>query len=549
MSTNGIAANKLELLQIAKAVADEKSIDQSIVLEAIEEAIQKAARLRYGAELDIRAKLDPNTGEQTLRRVITIVDDETEIENESIQTPLSTAQLDNPDAEVGDLITTELPPLEFGRVQAQMSKQIIMGKIRDAERARQYAEFKDRVGEIINGIVKRVEYGHIIVDLGRAEGVIRRDQALPRENVKGGDRIRAYIMDVREEPRGSQIFLSRAHPQFMAQLFAQEVPEVYEGVIQIVSVARDPGSRAKIAVYSSDSSIDPVGACVGMRGSRVQAVVNELQGERIDIIPYTEDMGTFIVNALQPAEVTKVVIDEADGRIEVVVPEEQLSLAIGRRGQNVRLASQLSGWALDILTEAQESERRQKEFQERSELFITGLDVDEMVAQLLVSEGFETMEEVGYVALDDLTSIDGFDEETAEELQTRAREYLDKIAAEQDAARIEAGVEDGVLEIEGVTLPMAVIFGQNDIKTVEDVAGLVPDDLNGYTEYKDGERIHEHGMIEHMGLTNEEATNLIMQARVQAGWIEASALEEEEEVEVDEEGNPVITAENLFESA
>lgn len=549
MSTNGIAANKLELLQIAKAVADEKSIDQSIVLEAIEEAIQKAARLRYGAELDIRAKLDPNTGEQTLRRVITIVEDDAEIENESIQTPLSTAQLDNPDAQVGDLITTELPPLEFGRVQAQMSKQIIMGKIRDAERARQYAEFKDRVGEIINGIVKRVEYGHIIVDLGRAEGVIRRDQALPRENVKGGDRIRAYIMDVREEPRGSQIFLSRAHPQFMAQLFAQEVPEVYEGVIQIVSVARDPGSRAKIAVYSSDSSIDPVGACVGMRGSRVQAVVNELQGERIDIIPYTEDMGTFIVNALQPAEVTKVVIDEADGRIEVVVPEEQLSLAIGRRGQNVRLASQLSGWALDILTEAQESERRQKEFQERSELFITGLDVDEMVAQLLVSEGFETMEEVGYVALDDLTSIDGFDEETAEELQTRAREYLDKIAAEQDAARIEAGVEDGVLEIEGVTLPMAVIFGQNDIKTVEDVAGLVPDDLNGYTEYKDGERIHEDGMIEHMGLTNEEATNLIMQARVQAGWIEASALEEEEEVEVDEEGNPVITAENLFESA
>lgn len=549
MSTNGIAANKLELLQIAKAVADEKSIDQSIVLEAIEEAIQKAARLRYGAELDIRAKLDPNTGEQTLRRVITIVEDDTEIENESVQTPLSTAQLDNPDAQVGDLITTELPPLEFGRVQAQMSKQIIMGKIRDAERARQYTEFKDRVGEIINGIVKRVEYGHIIVDLGRAEGVIRRDQALPRENVKGGDRIRAYIMDVREEPRGSQIFLSRAHPQFMAQLFAQEVPEVYEGVIQIVSVARDPGSRAKIAVYSSDSSIDPVGACVGMRGSRVQAVVNELQGERIDIIPYTEDMGTFIVNALQPAEVTKVVIDEADGRIEVVVPEEQLSLAIGRRGQNVRLASQLSGWALDILTEAQESERRQKEFQERSELFITGLDVDEMVAQLLVSEGFETMEEVGYVALDDLTSIDGFDEETAEELQTRAREYLDKIAAEQDAARVEAGVEDEVLEIEGVTLPMAVIFGQNDIKTVEDVAGLVPDDLNGYTEYKDGERIHEDGMIEHMGLTNEEATNLIMQARVQAGWIEASALEEEEEVEVDEEGNPVITAENLFESA
>lgn len=555
MSTAGISANKLELLQIAKAVAEEKAIDKAIVLEAIEEAIQKAARLRYGAELDIRARLDPVTGEQTLRRVITVVADE-ELENEATQTNLVTAQLDNPDAEIGTEISTVLPPLEFGRVQAQMSKQIIMGKIRDAERARQYLEYKDRIGEIVNGIVKRVEYGHIIVDLGRAEGVIRRDQALPRENVKNGDRIRAYIMDVREEPRGSQIFLSRAHPQFMAQLFAQEVPEVYEGVIQIVAVARDPGSRAKIAVYSADGSIDPVGACVGMRGSRVQAVVNELQGERIDIIPYTEDMGTFIVNALQPAEVAKVVIDEANERIEVVVPDEQLSLAIGRRGQNVRLASQLSGWALDILTEEQESERRQKEFQIRSELFMTGLDVDEMVAQLLVSEGFETMEEVAYVALDDLTSIEGFDDETAEELQARAREYLERIAAEQDAARKAAGVEDDVLEIEGVTLPMAVVFGENEVKTVEDVAGLVPDDLNGYNEYKDGEKIHEEGMIEHMGLTNEEATMLIMRARVKAGWIDESALEPEPEEGAEEAGDaaaddgaaPEITAENLFDS-
>ncbi|WP_409432666.1 transcription termination factor NusA [Litorimonas sp. RW-G-Af-16] len=548
MSTAGISANKLELLQIAKAVADEKSIDRTIVLEAIEEAIQKAARMRYGAELDIRAKLDPVTGEQSLRRVITVVEDDA-VENDTTEVGISTARMDNKLAEVGDQISTVLPPLEFGRVQAQMSKQIIMGKIRDAERARQYAEYKDRVGEIINGIVKRVEYGHIIVDLGRAEGVIRRDQALPRENVKSGDRIRAYIMDVREEPRGSQIFLSRAHPQFMAQLFAQEVPEVYEGVIQIVAVARDPGSRAKIAVYSNDGSIDPVGACVGMRGSRVQAVVNELQGERIDIIPYTEDMGTFIVNALQPAEVAKVVIDEANERIEVVVPDEQLSLAIGRRGQNVRLASQLSGWALDILTEEQESERRQKEFQVRSELFMTGLDVDEMVAQLLVSEGFETMEEVAYVALDDLTDIEGFDDETAEELQVRAREYLEKIAAEQDAARKEAGVEDDVLEIEGVTLPMAVIFGQNEIKTVEDVAGLVPDDLNGYTEYKNGERTHEAGIIEDMGLTNEEATMLIMQARVKAGWIDASALEPEvdEDAEAEEAGEVEITKDNLFE--
>lgn len=553
MSTAGISANKLELLQIAKAVAEEKGIDKSIVLEAIEEAIQKAARLRYGSELDIRAKLDPNTGQQSLHRVVTVVEDEA-LENEQTQVNLATARLDNKLAEIGDQVKTELPPLEFGRVQAQMAKQVIMQKVRDAERARQYEEYKDRIGEIINGIVKRVEYGHIIIDLGRAEGVIRRDQTLPRENVKTGDRIRAYIMDVREELRGSQIFLSRAHPQFMAQLFAQEVPEVYEGVIQIVAVARDPGSRAKIAVYSNDGSIDPVGACVGMRGSRVQAVVNELQGERIDIIPFTEDVGAFIVSALQPAQVAKVVIDESNERIEVVVPDEQLSLAIGRRGQNVRLASQLSGWALDIMTEEQESERRQKEFQERSELFITGLDVDEMVAQLLVSEGFETMEEVGYVALDDLTSIEGFDEETAQELQARAREYLDKIAAEQDAVRKAAGVHDDVLEIEGVTLPMAVIFGQNEIKTVEDVAGLVPDDLNGYTEYKNGEKIREAGMIETMGLSNDEATNLIMQARVKAGWIDAADLITEEEPEDEEAAAedgaaPEITAENLFSPA
>jgi len=547
MSTAGISANKLELLQIAKAVADEKSIDKEIVLEAIEEAIQKAARMRYGAELDIRAKLDPVTGEQSLRRVVTVMEDE-EIDNDATQTNLATAKLDHPDAEIGYEITTILPPLEFGRVQAQMSKQIIMGKIRDAERARQYAEYKDRVGEIINGIVKRVEYGHIIVDLGRAEGVIRRDQALPRENVKGGDRIRAYIMDVREEPRGSQIFLSRAHPQFMAQLFAQEVPEVYEGIIQIVAVARDPGSRAKIAVYSNDGSIDPVGACVGMRGSRVQAVVNELQGERIDIIPFTEDAATFIVNALQPAEVAKVVIDEANDRIEVVVPDEQLSLAIGRRGQNVRLASQLSGWAIDILTEEQESERRQIEFKERSELFMTGLDVDEMIAQLLVSEGFVTMEEVGYVALEDLTSIEGFDDETAAELQTRAREYLERLAKEQDETRKAAGVHDDVLEIEGVTLPMAVEFGKNEVLSVEDVAGLVPDDLRGYTEVKNGEKVHEEGMLESFKLTEEAATMLIMQARVKAGWIDESALvveeEEVEEVVVDENAAP--TAEDVF---
>lgn len=547
MSTAGISANKLELLQIARAVADEKSIPKEVVLGAIEEAIQKAAKMRYGSELDIRAKLDPETGDQSLRRVITVTEDE-EIENDSTQINLTTAKMDYPDAVIGFEISTPLPPLEFGRVQAQMSKQIIMGKIREAERARQFVEFKDRVGEIINGIVKRVEYGHIIVDLGRAEGVIRRDQALPRENVKGGDRIRAYIMDVREEPRGSQIFLSRAHPQFMAQLFSQEVPEVYEGIIQIVAVARDPGSRAKIAVHSNDGAIDPVGACVGMRGSRVQAVVNELQGERIDIIPFTEDAATFIVNALQPAEVAKVVIDEANDRIEVVVPDEQLSLAIGRRGQNVRLASQLSGWAIDILTEEQESERRQVEFKERSELFMVGLDVDEMIAQLLVSEGFETMEEVGYVAIDDLTSIEGFDAETAEELQTRAREYLEKIATEQDEKRRAAGVHDNVLEIEGVTLPMAVKFGENEVLSVEDVAGLVPDDLRGYTEVKNGEKVHEDGMLEEFKLSEENATSLIMRARVKAGWIDESDLlvTQEDKKEEVPTASPELTAEDVF---
>jgi N utilization substance protein A len=517
----GVSANKLEWLQIAKAVAEEKSIDKQIVLSAIEEAFERAAKMRYGAELDIRALLHPETGEMSLRRDMTVVE---EVENEYTQVNLATAQLDNPDAVVGTIISTPLPMIEPSRVQTHLAKQVITQKTREAERARQFEEFKDRIGEIINGIVKRVEYGHIIVDLGRAEAVIRRDQALPRENVKPGDRIRAYIMDVREEQRGSQIFLSRAHPQFMAQLFAQEVPEVYEGTIQIVAVARDPGSRAKIAVYSNDSSIDPVGACVGMRGSRVQAVVNELQGERIDIIPYTEDLGAFIVNALQPATVSKVVIHEEDERIEVVVAEDQLSLAIGRRGQNVRLASQLSGWALDILTEEQESERRQQEFRERSALFMEGLDVDEMVAQLLVSEGFETMEEVGYVELDELTSIEGFDEETATELQTRAREYLETIAQEQNAKRVELGVEDGVLDIEGVTLPMTVIFGENDIFTVEDVAGLVPDDLTGYVEYKDGAKVREPGLFEGMKFSNEEASDMIMRARVHAGWISEEDL-------------------------
>ena len=545
MSTAGISANKLELLQIAKAVAQEKSIDKEIVLSAIEEAIQKAAGQRYGTENDIRANLNPVTGEMSLKRVITVVE---EVENESAEIDLVTAMLDNPDAVIGTTFETPLPPIEFGRVQSQMAKQIIMQNIRDAERARQFEEYKTRVGEIVSGIVKRVEYGHIIMDLGRTEAIIRREETLPRENVKSGDRLRAYILEVREEQRGSQIFLSRSCNEFMSALFAQEVPEVYEGIIEIVAVARDPGSRAKIAVRTSDSSVDPVGACVGMRGSRVQAVVNELQGERIDIIPWNDDAATFIVNALQPAEVTKVVMDEDENRIEVVVPDDQLSLAIGRRGQNVRLASQLSGWAIDIMNEEQESERRQKEYKERSELFIKALDVDEMIAQVLISESFTNLEEVAYVAPEEISSIEGFDEATATELQTRAREFLEKMALEQDETRKAAGVEDAVLTIEGVTLPIAVIFGENEIKTVEDVAGLIPDDLRGYNEMKDGERVHEDGILESFGLSADVAQNMIMQARVLAGWIKPEDLivevEEEEEVVADENAAP--TAEDVF---
>ncbi|MEQ1712340.1 MAG: transcription termination factor NusA, partial [Hyphomicrobium sp.] len=430
MAIAGVSANRLELLQIADAVAREKTIDRKIVIQAMEDAIQKAAKSRYGAENDIRCEIDPRTGETKLARVLAVVD---EVENDSTQITLADAQKRNPDAKVGDLIAEHLPPLEFGRVAAQNAKQVIVQKVREAERDRQFGEYKDRTAEIVNGTVKRVEYGNVIVDLGRAEGIIRRDEMIPRENVRLGDRVRAYIYDVRREQRGPQIFLSRARPEFMSKLFAQEVPEIYDGVVEIKSVARDPGSRAKIAVISKDSSIDPVGACVGMRGSRVQAVVNELQGEKVDIIQWNPDAASFIVNALAPAEVTKVVLDEESNRIEVVVPESQLSLAIGRRGQNVRLASQLTGWDIDILTETEESERRQKEFGERSQAFMDALDVDEVIAQLLVTEGFATVEEVAYVDLGEIANIEGFTEETANEIQTRAREYLEKIEAERDA--------------------------------------------------------------------------------------------------------------------
>jgi N utilization substance protein A len=521
-------------LQIADAVAREKSIDRQVVITAMEDAIQKAAKSRYGSENEIKAEVDPKTGEISLARLLEVVDDVT---LEATQIALVEARRKNPAAQVGDFIAEPLPPLDFGRVAAQNAKQVIVQKVREAERERQYDEYKDRVGEIVNGIVKRVEYGNVIVDLGRAEAVVRRDETLPRENFRYGDRIRAYVYDVRREQRGPQIFLSRTHPEFMAKLFAQEVPEVYEGIVTIKSVARDPGSRAKIAVVSRDSSIDPVGACVGMRGSRVQAVVNELQGEKIDIIQWSPDAATFIVNALAPAEVVKVVLDEDAERIEVVVPDQQLSLAIGRKGQNVRLASQLTGWDIDIMTEASESERRQAEFAERSATFMEALDVDEVIAQLLASEGFSSVEEVAFVDTDEISSIEGFDEETAGEIQTRAREHLEKLEAELDAKRKELGVSDDLLQLDGLNTAMLVALGENEVKTVEDVADCATDDLAGWTERQDKETTRYPGFLDKFGLTRPQCEDLILAARVKAGWIDEADLvpdEPEEEVSEDE---------------
>jgi len=464
----------MELLQVADAVAREKSIDRDQVLEAMEQAIQKAGRSKYGHEHDIRARIDRKTGDIHLMRYLEVVEN---VENEITQITLDEARRTKKDAKFGDFLTDELPPIDFGRIAAQTAKQVIVQKVREAERERQYNEYKDRIGEIVNGLVKRVEYGNVTVDLGRAEAILRRDELLPREHFKNGDRVRAYIYDVRKEQRGPQIFLSRTHPAFMAKLFSQEVPEIYDGIIEIKSVARDPGSRAKIAVVSHDSSIDPVGACVGMRGSRVQAVVGELQGEKIDIIPWSGDPATFVVNALAPAEVSKVVLDEESKRIEVVVPDEQLSLAIGRRGQNVRLASQLTGWDIDIMTEKEESERRSEEFKTRSQLFIDALDVDDVIAHLLVAEGFTTVEEIIFAEPSELAEIEGFDEDVAEELQERARNWLEQQNSVMSERRQALGVADEIADIAGLTPVMLVKLGENGVKTLDDLADLAGDEL------------------------------------------------------------------------
>ena len=535
MSTKGISANRLELLQIADAVAREKSIDKNIVISAMEEAIQKAAASRYGIENNIKAEINPETGSIALMRLLDVVE---KVDDFSTQINLEDAKLRNPNAEVGgEPIEEELPPIDFGRVAAQSAKQVIFQKVREAERERHYEEFKDRVGEIINGVIKRVEYGTVVVDLGRAEAVIRKDALLPREVYKPGDRVRAYIMEVRREVRGPQIFLSRTHPDFMANLFAQEVPEIYDGIIEIIGVARDPGSRAKIAVLSKDSSIDPVGACVGMRGSRVQAVVNELQGEKIDILTWTDDIASFVVKALQPAEVQKVVLYDEEQRLEVVVPEDQLSLAIGRRGQNVRLASSLCGWDIDILTEDQESERRQKEFQERTQLFMEALDVDELLAQLLVTEGFSDITELAYVDEKEISSIAGFDEDTAQEIQARASDFINKENEELEQKCKELGIKDDLLEIEELSLKMIVALGENDVKSLEDFAYCSSDDLLGWDETVGEEKIHENGILENFDITYSQANDLIMSSRMKLGIIpdDSEVEETDKEYEVEED--------------
>ena len=555
------SANQLELLQTAEAVAREKMIDPGLVVEAMEESLARAAKSRYGAEMDIRVAIDRKTGKATFTRVRTVVEDE-ELENYQAEFTVdqakayfepqkkgSTVWLREGQVvtdfaggpQIGDVFSEEVPPVELGRIAAQSAKQVILQKVREAERDRQYEEFKDRAGTIINGLVKREEYGNVIVDVGAGEAILRRNEKIGRESYRPNDRIRVYIKDVRREPRGPQIFLSRTAPEFMAELFKMEVPEIYDGIIEIKAVARDPGSRAKIAVISYDGSIDPVGACVGMRGSRVQAVVNELQGEKIDIIPWNEDQPTFLVNALQPAEVSKVVLDEEAERIEVVVPEEQLSLAIGRRGQNVRLASQLTGLDIDIMTEAEESARRQKEFEERTQLFVETLDLDEFFAQLLVSEGFTNLEEVAYVELDELLVIDGVDEGTAEELQARARDFLEEQARKALEHARELGVEDSLVDFDGLTPQMIEALAKDGVKTLEDFATCADWELAGGWTTVDGERTKDDGLLEPFDVSLEEAQHLVMTARIELGWVDPAELEAEEEAEIGEEDETETT--------
>ncbi len=493
-----------EIILVADTVAREKNIDRDDVLEAMEVAIQKAGRSKYGFEHDIRAHIDRKTGAISLSRYREVVASAEEIENEAAQLTLDEAQAYNPDIKVGEFIIDPLPPIDFGRIAAQTAKQVIVQKVRDAERNKQFEEYKEKIGTIVNGTVKRIEFGNVILDIGKTEAVLRRDEIIPREKFKNGDRVRAYVLDVRRENKGPQIFLSRTCPEFLAKLFMSEVPEIYDGIVKIVSVARDPGSKAKIAVRTDDVTVDAVGACVGLRGIRVQAVVTELQGEKIDIVPYSEDKAQFIVSALSPAEVTKVVLDEDNNRIEVVVPQEQFSIAIGRRGQNVKLASQLLGCDIDVLTEEQEQERRSNENKVRSQRFMEALDVDEMIAHLLIAEGFSTVDEIAMVSLEELSEIEGFDEDVAKELQSRAQEFVAKRNKEFEEKSKSLGIDEQLQAVSGLDQDMLLTLAGKGIKTLDDLADLAADEL-----------------IELLGedtLSIQEANKIIMDAR--SHWFE-----------------------------
>ncbi len=465
-----------EIILVADTVAREKNIEREDVFVAMEVAIQKAGRSKYGFEHDIRAAIDRKSGAISLARYRLVVD-EIDPEQEAAQLTLKEAKAYNKEIKVGEFIIDALPPIDFGRIAAQTAKQVITQKVREAERNKQFDEYKEKIGTIVNGVIKRIEFGNVVLDIGKAEAVLKRDEIIPREKFKNGDRVRAYVLDVRRENKGPQIFLSRTCPEFMEKLFTSEVPEIYDGIVQIVAVARDPGSKAKIAVKTEDMTVDPVGACVGLRGIRVQAVVTELQGEKIDIVPYSEDKAQYIVSALAPAEVSKVVLDEEQGRIEVVVPQEQFSIAIGRRGQNVKLASQLIGCDIDVLTEDQEQERRANENKVRSQRFMEALDVDEMIAHLLIAEGFSTVDEVAGVPLTELSEIEGFDEDVAKELQDRAKDFVAKRDKEFAKQSKDLGIDEKIKTIAGLDQDMILALAKNNIKTLDDLADLANDEL------------------------------------------------------------------------
>ena len=505
-------SDKVELLRIAEAVAIEKSIDKEIILSSMETAIQKAAKTRFGSENDIRALINRESGDITLHKVLKIVEAPTNL-NTEISLKEAIVKEKKEDFKVGDEIFEKLPPVDFGRIAAQTARQVIIQSVRAAEKERQYNDFIDKKGEILSGIVKRLEYGNVIIDLNRSEAIIRKEETIPREILKNGDRVKAYCYDVIRENKGQQIFLTRANPKFMEKLFFQEVPEIYDGIIEIKSSARDPGSRAKICVSSKDSSIDPVGACVGMRGSRVQSVVNELSGEKIDIVHWSEDVAALVVSALAPAEIQKVIIDEQNRRLEAILSEENLSKAIGRRGQNVRLASKLINYEIDILTEKEESEKRQLEFKEKTEIFVNNLEVDETLGQLLVAEGFSTIEEISKASSEDIFKIEAIDENTAKELKERAKEYLVKEKENIEKKLKDLGVDDNLINHKGLTPGMLLTLGEKKIKTLKDFAELSTDELIGGHDEKKGVKFKIEGYLEEFALTKNEADNLIISAR------------------------------------